>query len=94
MGRFSENDIIYQTKKNIINLVEAFVHSVPKLKLALHVCKVFKQKKITTSSCILNMSIRRIKKSFLFPLTRATLVFHAYPQVFFSSISEKNPHLT
>ena len=35
---------------------------------------------------------RRRKKSCLFPLTRPTLIFHADPKVFFSSISEKNPN--
>ena len=36
--------------------------------------------------------LRRRKKSCLFPLTRPTLIFHADPKVFFSSISEKNPN--
>jgi len=33
-------------------------------------------------------------KSCLFSLTRPTLVFHADPKYFFSSISEKNPNYT
>ena len=33
-----------------------------------------------------------VEKSYLFPLTRPTLIFHADPKVFFSSISEKNPN--
>jgi len=46
----------------------------------------------THRQCGTGMSIitLRRKKSCLFPLTRPTLVFHADPKVFFSSISEKN----
>jgi len=36
-----------------------------------------------------NIFIRRRKKSCLFPLTQTTLVFHADPKVFFSSITKK-----